>query len=115
MGRTLTANLREMEIKDYTHSGRQETLTYWLVGQSESIGHRALSTHAVAKIIKQLIEASGRDPALFSGHSLRAGFVTAGILAGVQSHVIAMVSEHKGATLEKYVRIGKRRQIPSLL
>jgi hypothetical protein len=25
------------------------------------------------------------------------------------------VSGHKGATLEKYVRIGKRRQIPSLL
>jgi hypothetical protein len=26
-----------------------------------------------------------------------------------------MVSGHKGATLDKYVRIGKRRQIPSLL
>ena len=85
-------------------------------GQNESIGNRALSTHAVAKIIKQLIESSGRDPALFSGHSLRAGFVTTGILAGVQSHVIAMVSGHRGVTLDKYVRIGnRRRQVPSLL
>ncbi len=96
-------------------SGLTDGPIFRAVGQNESIGNRSLSTHAVAKIIKQLIEASGRDPALFSGHSLRAGFVTAGILAGVQSHVIAMVSGHKGATLEKYVRIGKRRQIPSLL
>ena len=96
-------------------SGLTEGPIFRGVGQNESVGDRALSTHAVAKIIKQLIEASGRDPALFSGHSLRAGFVTAGILAGVQSHVIAMVSGHRGATLEKYVQIGKRRQIPSLL
>jgi integrase len=86
------------------------------VGQNESIGDHALSTHSVANIIKQLIEASGRDPTLFSGHSLRAGYITAGILAGVQSHVLAMVSGHRGATLDKYVRIGnRRRQITSLL
>lgn len=86
------------------------------VGQNESIGSRPLSTQAVAKIIKQLIEATGRDPALFSGHSLRAGFVTTGILAGVQSHVLTQVTGHRSeVTLQKYVRIGKRRQIPSLL
>src|ERR1035437_6413432 len=39
------------------------------VGQNERIGDHALSTHSVANIIKQLIEVSGRDPALFSGHS----------------------------------------------
>ena len=97
-------------------SGLNSGPIFRAVGQNESISDRALCTHAVAKIIKQLIEASGRDPALFSGHSLRAGFVTTGILAGVQSHVIAMVSGHKGATLDKYVRIGdRRRQVPSLL
>ena len=97
-------------------SGLTDGPIFRSVGQNESIGNRALSTHAVAKIIKQLIESSGRDPALFSGHSLRAGFVTTGILAGVQSHVIAMVSGHRGVTLDKYVRIGnRRRQVPSLL
>ncbi len=86
------------------------------VNRHDQILDRPLSPHAVAQIVKRIIKLTGRDPDLYSGHSLRSGFVTAGVLANVPSHVLMQVTGHKSeATLQKYVRIGKRRQIPSLL
>ena len=86
------------------------------VNRHDQIVDRPLSPHAVAQIVKRIIKLTGRDPDLYSGHSLRSGFVTAGVLANVPSHVLMQVTGHKSeATLQKYVRIGKRRQIPSLL
>jgi integrase len=86
------------------------------INRHDQIGDVALTPHGVALIVKRLIEQTGRDPALYSGHSLRAGFATAGTLAGIPSYQLMQVTGHKSeATLQKYVRIGKRRQIPSLL
>ena len=86
------------------------------VNRHDQILDRPLSPHAVAQIVKRIIKLTGRDPNLYSGHSLRSGFVTAGVLANVPSHILMQVTGHKSeATLQKYVRIGKRRQIPSLL
>ena len=69
-----------------------------------------------AKIVKRIIQQTGRDPALYSGHSLRAGFVTEGVMSGVSEHLLMMTTAHRSAqTLQKYVRVGKRRRIPSLL
>jgi hypothetical protein len=36
-----------------------------------------LSDRSVADIVKKRLEAAGFDPTVFSGHSLRAGFITA--------------------------------------
>ena len=86
------------------------------VNRHDQIRDKPLTPHAVAHIVKQIIELTGRDPALYSGHSLRAGFATAGTLAGIPSYQLMQQTGHRSeATLQKYVRIGKRRQIPSLL
>jgi len=86
------------------------------INRHDQIGDAALTPHGVALIVKHLIEQTGRDPALYSGHSLRAGFATTGTLAGIPSYQLMQVTGHKSeSTLQKYVRIGKRRQIPSLL
>ena len=86
------------------------------VGQSGRISVKPLTAHGVAQIVKRIIKKTGRDPEVFSAHSLRAGFVTAGTLALVPDFLLMQVTGHKShATLQKYVRIGKRRQIPSLL
>lgn len=86
------------------------------INRHDQIADTPLTPHAVAHIVKRLIEQTGRDPALYSGHSLRAGFVTSGVLANLPSYQLMQVTGHKSeATLQKYVRIGKRRQIPSLL
>jgi hypothetical protein len=42
--------------------------------------------------------------------------VTEGVMAGVADHLLMQVTAHRSIqTLQKYVRIGKRRRIPSLL
>jgi integrase len=86
------------------------------INRHDQIGDAALTPHGVALIVKSLIEQTGRDPTLYSGHSLRSGFATEGTLAGIPSYQLMQVTGHRSeATLQKYVRIGKRRQIPSLL
>ena len=42
--------------------------------------------------------------------------MTEGVLAGIPSYQLMQVTAHRSEqTLQKYVRIGKRRRIPSLL
>jgi integrase len=97
-------------------SGNSTGVIFRPINRHDRIADRPLTPHGVALIVKRLIEQTGRDPKLYSGHSLRAGFATAGTLAGIPSYQLMQVTGHKSeATLQKYVRIGKRRQIPSLL
>jgi site-specific recombinase XerD len=97
-------------------SGDSTGFIFRPVNRHEQIADNPLTPHAVAQIVKRIIKQTGRDPEQYSGHSLRAGFATAGTLAGIPSYQLMQVTGHRSeATLQKYVRIGKRRQIPSLL
>jgi integrase len=59
----------------------------------------------VALIVKRRAEAAGLDPREFSGHSLRAGFVTSAAEAGKNHFKIMNVTRHKSMdTLRGYVR-----------
>jgi hypothetical protein len=54
---------------------------------------------------KQRIAAVGLDPAVYSGHSLRAGFLTSAAEAGASLFKLTEVSRHKGMdVLRGYVR-----------
>lgn len=65
----------------------------------------ALSTQAVAVVVKQRAEAIGLDPLKYSGHSLRAGLVTSAAQAGVSSWKIRQQTGHKSdAMLQRYIR-----------
>ena len=65
----------------------------------------SLSDRSVARIIKTAAEAVGLDPERFSGHSLRAGFVTSGAEAGADALLIAETSRHQSLdVLRTYVR-----------
>ena len=99
-----------------TVSGITEGYLFRPINRHDQIGEQPLTPHAVSQIVKRIIELTGRDPAKYSGHSLRAGFVTEGVLAGIPSYQLMQVTAHRSEqTLQKYVRIGKRRRIPSLL
>ncbi|MBS1098649.1 tyrosine-type recombinase/integrase [Gluconobacter sphaericus] len=66
---------------------------------------KSLSDRSVARIIKTAAEAVGLDPERFSGHSLRAGFVTSGAEAGADALLIAETSRHQSLdVLRTYVR-----------
>ncbi len=69
------------------------------------IGAKALTPTAVALIIKQRVMAAGLDPALYAGHSLRAGFATSAALGGAPDWAIMKQTGHRSrATLDRYVR-----------
>ena len=86
------------------------------VKRHDQIKECPMTAHAVAQIVKRIVEFTGRDPKQFSGHSLRTGCATAGTLVSIPSYKLMQQTGHRSeATLQKYVRICKRRQIPSLL
>jgi site-specific recombinase XerD len=64
-----------------------------------------LRGHDVALVTKRYALAAGLDPAEFSGHSLRAGFITSAAESGASILKIQEVSRHVGvAVLSGYVR-----------
>jgi site-specific recombinase XerD len=65
----------------------------------------ALTARSVANIVKVYAERAGLDPAEFSGHSLRSGFLTSAAEAGASVFKMMEVSRHKSMdTLRGYVR-----------
>jgi site-specific recombinase XerD len=66
-----------------------------------------LSDQAVALVVKRAIARTGRDPAAYSGHSLRAGLATSAAAAGVSERAIAEQTRHKSLViLRRYIRHG---------
>lgn len=66
---------------------------------------KGLHPNLVAKTVKTAIRAIGLDPASYSGHSLRAGFVTAAFEARVPDIVIAAQTGHRSLScLRRYFR-----------
>jgi site-specific recombinase XerD len=64
-----------------------------------------LSAQSVADIVKAHAENVGLDPALFAGHSLRAGFLTSAAKRGASIFKMMDQSRHKSVdTLRGYVR-----------
>jgi site-specific recombinase XerD len=71
----------------------------------------ALTDHAVARIVKARAKAANLDPTLFSGHSLRAGFVTSALEAGSDVLRVMDITRHTSVqTLKGYDRRAKAFQ-----
>ncbi|TPI28458.1 integrase [Mesorhizobium sp. B3-2-1] len=69
------------------------------------ISDQRLSGEAVALVLKEGLVAAGIDPAGYSGHSLRAGFVTSAAMAGASTWKIRAQTGHASdAMLARYVR-----------
>ena len=72
------------------------------------LGSKAVSGRAVAEVVKRTASAAGLDPALYAGHSLRAGFATTAARAGKPDRAIQKQTRHKSAAmLAEYVREGR--------
>ena len=77
------------------------------VGLGGRVGGERLASRSVALLVKHYVEALGRDPRAFSGHSLRAGHATAAALAGVKERDIMRQTGHRStAMLRRYIRDG---------
>jgi len=86
------------------------------VTRHDTVGKYALTGQSVALIIKAAFRRNGCDANLVAGHSLRAGYVTAAAMAGLQPFQIQQQTGHRSTTtLARYIRPLDRRKIPSLL
>lgn len=75
------------------------------VTKAATISDRPISGAAVHAILTRRLAAAGIDPAGYSGHSLRAGFVTDAFTNGATAHEIMRQTRHASpATLETYAR-----------
>ncbi len=76
---------------------------------------RGLSGHAVAEVIKRAAGDAGLDPARFSGHSLRSGYITQAERANVPEWKIQQVTGHKSTqTLRGYIQDAGGGQIDAV-
>lgn len=68
---------------------------------------KRLSGEGVAIVVKRSVEKLGYDPALFSGHSLRAGLATSAAAAGKGERAIMNQTGHRSVTtVRRYIRDG---------
>lgn len=86
-------------------SGIAEGPIFREIDRHGGVGKVALSDRTVAQIVKQVTRAAGLDASAFSGHSLRAGFVTSALDAGEAPLKVMKQSRHaKIDTLKIYDR-----------
>ena len=75
------------------------------INRHGQLGTIALTSHAVAVLVKERAEAAGLDSADFSGHSLRAGFLTSAAESGADLLKMMEQSRHRRVeTVRAYVR-----------
>jgi integrase len=90
-------------------SGISEGAVFRSMLKGGRIGQRRLSPDAVARIVKYRARAAGLDPASYSGHSLRAGFVTSAAAAGMPTWRIKAQTGHAtDAMVSRYIRQATR-------
>jgi integrase len=86
-------------------SGINEGALFRPIHRVGGISKKALSADAVSVILKRRLKEIGCDPSDYSGHSLRAGFVTEAASAGIPTWKIRRQTGHSSdAMLDRYIR-----------
>ena len=79
------------------------------LGKGDRVLPTAISGRSIAAIVKRRAAQAGLDPEQFSGHSLRAGFLTSAAGAGATTFSMMTVSRHKKVdTLAGYIRTAQQ-------
>ncbi|XVS60555.1 site-specific integrase [Actinosynnema sp. CA-299493] len=75
------------------------------VSRHGRLGGRSMSDRAVSDVVKRYVARAGLDPALFGGHSLRAGFATQAALGGASDREIMRQGRWTNPrTVHRYIR-----------
>lgn len=85
-------------------AGIESGAVFRSIDRAGRMGDR-LSDKAVARAVKRGAVRAGLDPALYAGHSLRAGLVTSAAAAGVEERIIMRQTGHTSQRMvRKYMR-----------
>jgi len=101
--------LKPVEALDawLTAAGIRDGALFRSIDRGGGLGER-LTGQSVALIVKRWAKAARVDPTLFSGHSLRSGFVTSALEDGADVFKVMDVTRHRAvATLREYDRRAK--------
>lgn len=75
------------------------------VSLSNNCWGKALGGGKVALVVKTIVKAAGFDPKKFAGHSLRSGWITSALEAGIPMDEVRKQPGHKNsATTDGYDR-----------
>lgn len=115
LGRTISLNRRDDPLCPVRalaeHLANDSRTDGPLFSVSKSVGR--MSERTIARIIKRLVAQIDYDPAKFSGHSLRAGFVTSAALSGFDLAMISRQTGHRTMqALSAYVRTAEGPTLP---
>ena len=89
--------------------GESEREVFRRISRRDQLVDTGMSDRGVALVVKQLAAVAGYDPAGFSAHSLRSGFLTAAARARASIFKMQEVSRHKSVdVLAGYVRDAER-------
>jgi len=89
-------------------AGIEDGAVFRRVDRHGRVSAEVLSAEAVCLVVRERVAAVGFDPAGYSGHSLRAGFATSAVQAGVPTlKVRAQTGHASDAMLARYVRDGE--------
>ena len=78
------------------------------VSTGNRAGPRPLNSASINVLVQPAVARVGLDPAHYSAHSLRAGFVTYAHLRGASDRAIAHQTGHRSlATFGQYVRVAQ--------
>lgn len=89
-------------------SGIAEGPVFRAVDKADHLQDGRLSDRSVADVVKRWAAAGKLDPKLFSGHSLRAGFVTSALENGADLLKVMAQTRHRSVeTVKKYDRRSK--------
>ena len=103
-GRTTACPVEALEAW-LSASGITDGPVFRSIHKGGRVGPKRLSPDAVAEIVKRLTRAAGLDPARYSGHSLRAGFVTSAAAVGMPTWRIKAQTGHASdAMVSRYIR-----------
>lgn len=98
-----------MDAEGRAAEGQEEAEVFRRVSRRDTVLEVGMSDRGVALIVKRMAGDAGYDPAAFSGHSLRAGFLTAAARARASLFKMQEVSRHKSVdVLAGYVRDAER-------
>lgn len=86
-------------------AGLTEGPVFRPIDRHDNIRPRALTAHSIARIVKESARKAGLEPSRFSGHSLRAGFVTTATLGGAPEAAVMDQTGHRSVEMvRRYTR-----------
>jgi len=86
-------------------AGIEEGIVFPTMDRHGNLKGNRLSGQSVALIVKKRVKQIGLDPELYSGHSLRAGFVTTAFINGASTVAVKNQTGHRtDSILQEYYR-----------